>query len=188
MDRKIKDSAIAEKITAIAEKDVNLAAEVVDSIKDVEAKIFGLINLYNFSKDAKFLKQALSLAKEDEDFLRIIEYSESVSELLNLPERIKNQYRKDIAYSTLLEKTEDLNLIPRIKNSRILSATLKRVALRKKYPENLSIARIIPEPYYRALALIEVSKREAIDLRKEIDDAVQQIKSHTLRRRLRGKY
>lgn len=188
MDRKIKDSAIAEKVTAIAEKDVNLAAKVVDGIEDVEAKIFGLIHLYNFSKDTKFLKQALSIAKEDEDVLRIIEYSEDVSELINLPERIKNQYRKDVAYSILLEKTEDLNLIPRIRDLRILSASLKRIALRKMYPENLNIARMIPEPYYRALALVELSKKEAIDLQEEIDAAVQQIKSHALRRRLREKY
>ncbi|WP_290595636.1 MULTISPECIES: hypothetical protein [unclassified Archaeoglobus] len=188
ISRKIKDSELAEKVRAVAEKDLKVAAKVVEDLKDRDAKIFGLVCLYNFSKDRKFLDDALAIAENDDDFLRIVEYSEDVSELSDVPLRIKSRYKRDVAYSILLEKTGDMNIASKIRDLRILSASMKRVALRKTYPENLSTARMIPEPYYRALALIEISKKDNIDLREEIDDAVQQIKNQALQRRLREKY
>lgn len=188
ISRKIKDSELAEKVRVVAEKDLNVAAKVVEGLKDRDAKIFGLVCLYNFSKDRKFLDDALAIAENDDDFLRIVEYSKDVSELSDVPPKIKSRYKRDVAYSILLEKTGDMNLVSKIRDLRILSASMKRVALRKTYPENLSTARMIPEPYYRALTLIEISKKENIDLRGEIDDAVQQIKSQALQRRLREKY
>jgi len=187
ISRKMRDSELAEKVIAVAEKDLNVAAKVVESLEDRDAKIFGLICLYNFSKDRKFLDDALAMAENDDDFLRIVEHSKDVSELSDVPSKIKSKYKRDVAYSILLEKTGDMNLAPKIRDLRILSATMKRIALRKTYPENLNTARMIPEPYYRALALIEISKKENIDLRGEIDNAVQQIKSQVLRRRLREK-
>lgn len=62
-----------------------------------------------------------------------------------------------------------MNFATKIKDVRILSASMKRLALKKTYPENLSIARMIPDPYYRSLALIEISYREKI-LDREIKD------------------
>ena len=188
ISRKIKDSELAEKVRAVAEKDLNVAAKVVESLKDRDAKIFGLVCLYNFSKDRKFLDDALAIAENDDDFLRIVEYSEDVSELSDVPPKIKSRYKRDVAYSILLEKTGDMNLVSKIRDLRILSASMKRIVLKKPYPENLSIARMIPEPYYRALALIGISEKEKVDLKTEINDAVEQIKNPALRRRLREKY
>jgi len=188
ISRKIKDSELAEKVRAVAEKDLNVAAKVVESLKDRDAKIFGLVCLYNFSKDRKFLDDALAIAENDDDFLRIVEYSEDVSELSDVPPKIKSRYKRDVAYSILLEKTGDMNLVSKIRDLRILSASMKRIVLKKPYPENLSIARMIPEPYYRALALIGISEKEKVDLKAEINNAVEQIKNPALRRRLREKY
>jgi len=163
---------------------LNFAARIVETLEDRDAKIFSLLALYSISKDKKFLDDAMSIAENDDDFLRIVEYSEFSAELINIVQKIKNRYKKNVAYSILLEKTGDMNFATKIKDVRILAASMKRLALKKTYPENLSIARMIPDPYYRSLALIEISYREKIDLDREIKDAVGMIKNMTIRRRL----
>lgn len=182
MERKLRDLQLAEKVEKIAEKDVELAEKVVRSFEDREAKIFGLVTLYNITENPEFLKSAVETAETDEELLMIVERSKTP--LLEVAEMISNPYRRDIAYCTILEKTGDMNFSSKISDARLLSASLKRLALKKIYPENLRIARMIPDPYYRALTLTELAEREKVDLREEITSAIGQVKNSAMRKRL----
>ncbi|WP_202318603.1 hypothetical protein [Archaeoglobus neptunius] len=188
MERKVRDSKIAQKIGDIVEKDPDIAAKVAEDLEDREAKIYAMMVLYNFSGDKKFLEKALSIAETDEDHLRIIEYSENPLAVAEVAKKIDDPYRKDVAYSILLERTGDLNFSLKILSPRILSAALKRLAGRKPYPENLNIARMIPDPYYRSLALIEIASRYGVELSSEIKGSIDAVKNPSLRRRLIEKY
>ncbi len=185
MERKLKDLQLAEKVEKIAEKDVKLAEKVVRSLEDRAAKIFGFLTLFNLTKDSKFLRDAVEMAEKDEDYFMIVELSDEP--LTEIAEMIESSYRKNLAYCIILEKTGDLNLATKITDTRLLSASLKRVALKKRYPESLMIARIVPDPYYRALALMELAERDMLDLRDEIAEAVKLVRNTALRRRLEEK-
>jgi len=182
VERKIRDLQLAEKVEKIAEKDVELAERVVKSLEDREARIFGLIALYNLTYNPEYLKSAVEAAETDDDLLLIVERSKIP--LPEIAEMISSPYRRDIAYCTILEKTGDMNFSAKISDARLLSASLKRLAVKKIYPENLRIARMIPEPYYRAVALMELAEKENVDLREEIASAIAQVKNFTMRRRL----
>ncbi len=144
MERKLKDLQLAEKVERIAEKDVDLAEKVVRSFENREAKIFGFLTLFNLTGNSQYLKDAVEMAETDEDYLMIVERSDEP--LPEIAELIESSYRRNLAYCILLEKTGDLNLITKISDTRLLSASLKRVALKKRYPESLRIVRMIPDP------------------------------------------
>lgn len=185
MERKLRDLQLAEKVEKIAEKDVNLAEKVVRSFEDREAKIFGFLTLFKLTRNPDYLKDAVEMAETDEDYLMIVERSEEA--LPEIAEMIESSYRKNLAYCVLLEKTGDLNLTTKISDVRLLSASLKRVAMKRHYPESLRVARMIPDPYYRALALMELGEKERIDLKDEIAEAVKQVDNAAMRRRLEEK-
>ncbi len=182
VERKLRDLQLAEKVEKIAEKDVELAEKVVRSLEDREARIFGLVVLHNITENMEYLKNAIETAETDEELLLIIERSKTP--LPEIAEMINSPYRRDIAYCIILEKTGDMNFSSKISDARLLSASLKRLALKKLYPENLRIARIIPDPYYRALALMELAEREKVDLKDEIVSTVGQVKNSAMKRRL----
>ena len=104
-----------------------------------------------------------------------------------LASSISPSYRRDVAFSILLEKTGDLNYASKIRDVRVLSSSLKRLALKKRFPENLSIARMIPDHYYKCLALLELSEKEGIDLKEEILENAEKIKSNYLRGKIIAK-
>jgi hypothetical protein len=190
--RKESDSKKADKIIAIAEKSIEVAMRFLSTIEDREARIQALVNLYNITRDLSLLKEACELAETDEDILRIVEYSkiEGVDELElieALALTIPPGYRRDVAFSILLERTGDLNYASKIGDIRILSSSLKRLALKKRYPENLSIARMIPDHYYKCLALIKLAEKEKINLKKEIMEYAEKIKSNYLRSKIISK-
>ncbi len=165
--KKLRDSRVADSILAIAEKDMELAKRVALSIDDSAAKVLALLQLYSISKDEELLKHAVKYAKDDEDYLRIVEYAEP-EVAKEVAELIVDKYKKNLALACIMEKSGDLNYALKMDDIKILSAAMKRLALKKPYPANLTIARMIPDPYYRCLALIEISKREKLDLRNEI--------------------
>ncbi len=187
MDRKIRDTKLVEKVLAIAEKDVNLAFKVVNNLEDREARIMGYIYLYNFTRDEAFLNLAINEAETDDDLLRIVEYSKFTKRLSAVAVRIGDQYKRDVAYSILLERSGDLNFAAKIVDERLQAASLKRLALKKSYPENLSLARLISNPYYRTLALIEIAEREKVDIGKEILQNCKLIDNPYLRRKMEEK-
>ncbi len=190
VDRKIRDTKLVEKVLAIAEKDVNLAFKVVKNLEDREARIMGYIYLYNFTCDEAFLELAINEAETDDDLLRIVEYSKS-KKLSTVAMRIKDQYKRDVAYSILLERSGDLNLAGKIVDRRLQAASLKRLALKKPYPESLSVARMISDPYYRTLALIEIAgnaEREGVDLGREILESCRLISNPYLRKRVEKRW
>ncbi len=180
---KLRDSRMADNIIRIAEKDLDLAERVCMSLRDREARIMCLLNLYRFTSSDRFLHLAIEMAESDEDYLRVIEYSDR-SDLACVAEMISDDYRRDLAYSILLERSGDLNYAVKIKDIRLLSAAMKRLSSRKIYPENLTLARMIPDAYYRCLALIEISNKEGIDLSKEIELLSHSIPNKYLRERV----
>lgn len=179
MDRRIKELKLAEMVEKIAEKDFQQAEKIVNSLEDREAKIYGLLTLFRVSGKDGYLQSAINIAETDEDYLSIIE--NSCKPLNELAEKIKSSYRRDLAFCTLLEKTCDLNYAAKVNNLRLLSASLKRVALKKSYPENLRVARMIPDPYYRAITLAEISEREGLNLKDEILCTASLVESENLR-------
>ncbi|MCS7144976.1 MAG: hypothetical protein NZ879_08165, partial [Archaeoglobaceae archaeon] len=100
MEKKLEDNLLAEEVKIIAEKDLELAEKLSESIQDSEAKVMAFLNLYTVSKNQKYVEKALENAKSDSDYLRIIEVSG-----LDVAERIKDRYKKDLAYASLFEKT-----------------------------------------------------------------------------------
>ena len=182
--KKIVDSKKADLVEELAELDFEKAKRVAEEIEDREAKIQALISLYNVSKDGDFLDRAISLASSDEDFLRIVEYSDYCDDLIKVVSLISKPYIKNVAYATLLEKTGDLSFSTKIRDVRILSASLKRLSSKLRYPESLTVAMMIPDAYYKSLALIELSKRESVDLSQEISKIAENIKSKYLRERV----
>ncbi|MET1124202.1 MAG: hypothetical protein ABWW66_02920 [Archaeoglobaceae archaeon] len=182
MDRRVRDAMIAERIVSVAEKSVELARKVASNIEDPAAKVQAFLNLYRFTGDEEFLKLALEAAEDDDDYLRIVEAGCDVADL------ISDGYKRDVAYATLLERTGDMNYLTRISDRRIASAAMKRLAAKKLYPESLRIARLIPDAYYRALALMEIAEKEGIDLSAEIEAAIAAVENRSLRDWLSKKF
>ncbi len=187
MDRKVRDTKLVERVLAIAEKDVELAFRVVSSLEDREARIMGYVYLYNFTRDEAFLDLAISEAETDDDLLRIVEYSKFTKRLYPVAVRIGDQYKRDVAYSILLERSGDLNFAAKIVDKRLQASSLKRVALKKPYPESLSLTRLISDPYYRTLALVEIAEKEKVNLGKEILESCKLISNPYLRRKMEEK-
>jgi hypothetical protein len=184
LTKKVKDARKADFVEKIAEKDFEMALKIAEEIEDVEAKIQALIAIFNSSGDPAFLQQAEEIAQTDEDLLRIVEYARMNDRLPKVASKILKPYQRDVAFGILLERTLDLNYARKIRDKRVLSTSLKRVALKLRYPEKLAIARMIPDAYYKCLALIEIAKSEKIDLQNEILDCSSGIKSGYLRKRI----
>lgn len=182
MEKKLEDNLLAEEVRMIAETDLELAQKIAESIQDSEAKVMAFLNLYLVSKKQEFLDQALNSAKSDSDYLRIVEISG-----LDFVGFIKDPYRRDIAYASLFERTCDLKYSEKICDKKIASASMKRVSEKLSFPENLRIARSIPDAYYRCLALIEISEKEKLDLRAEILESLNAIENIWLRKWLEAR-
>ncbi|MDI9645438.1 MAG: hypothetical protein QFX40_01935 [Archaeoglobales archaeon] len=178
MEEKIRECIIADKILKIAEKDIQLAEKISSEIKYSSAKVQAFLNLYSFSLNEKYLQKAIESASCDEDYLRIVE--KSLRE--DMVDLIKDKYKKDLAYSFLLEKTNNLNFAAKISDRRLLSAAMKRLCEKMNYPENLKIARMIPEEYYRCLALVGIEEKEKIGLEKEIEQCINSVENLNMRK------
>lgn len=178
MEEKIRECILADKILKIAEKDIQLAEKISSEISYPSARVQAFLNLYSFSLNEKYLQKAVESASCDEDYLRIVEKSlrEDIVEL------IKDKYKKDLAYSLLLEKTKNLKLAAKVSDPRLLSAAMKRLCEKMNYPENLKIAKMIPDEYYRCLALMELEEKENLGLEKEIEQCINSIENLNLRK------
>ncbi len=177
--RRIRESMIADNITTIARKDLTLAKDIANSLKDREAKVLALLNLYSFSGDSEFLILAKEFAESDDDLLRIVEVADEKF-AKDVAYSIKDDYKKNLAFAHLLERFGNLNYAMEINDQRILSASLKRLVARIPHPRNLILARMIPDPYYKCLALLEISKKENLD-KNEILVECSKIKNKQLR-------
>jgi len=182
MDRRVEENMLAEEVRKIAEKDLGLAEKLAERIQDHEAKVMAFLNLHSISKRQDFVEKALKFAKSDEDYLRIVEVAG-----LDLAELIKNEYRRDLAYASLFERTTDLRYAEKIRDRKIASASMKRVSEKLFFPENLELAKRIPDPYYRCLALAEISEREKLDLKEEIAGALNAVENPWLKKWLRDR-
>ncbi|MDK2875611.1 MAG: hypothetical protein PWQ22_21 [Archaeoglobaceae archaeon] len=182
MEERIRENLLAEEIMRIAEKDLNLAEKIADSIKDPDARVMAFLNLYLASKDQKFVEKALKTAEKDEDLLRIVEITGFDATSL-----IKDSYKRDLAYASLFERTKSLEYLEKISDVRLASASMKRVSEKLSFPFNLEVARKITDPYYRCLALIEISEKEGLDLKKEIEEALNSIENPYLQKWLRNR-
>ncbi len=182
MEKKLEDNLLAEEVKKIAEKDLELAEKLAESIQDPEAKVMAFLNLYMISKKQDFLDKAIKNARSDSDYLRIVEITG-----LDLAESIKDPYKRDLAYASLFERTCDFNYSEKIQDRKIASASMKRVSEKLGPPENLKVARRIPDAYYRCLALVEISEKEKIDLRAEILDSLNAIENIWLRKWLEAR-
>ncbi|MEM1576259.1 MAG: hypothetical protein QXT98_01940, partial [Archaeoglobaceae archaeon] len=72
MEKKLEDNLLAEEVVKIAEKDLELAEKLAESIQDHEAKVMAFLNLYMISKRQDFLDKAIKNARSDGDYLRIV--------------------------------------------------------------------------------------------------------------------
>ncbi|MCS7145058.1 MAG: hypothetical protein NZ879_08595, partial [Archaeoglobaceae archaeon] len=102
-------------------------------------------------------------------------------------ERIKDRYKKDLAYASLFEKTCNFKYFEKILDQKIASASMKRVSEKLAFPKNLEIARRIPDPYYRCLALAEISEKEKMELREEIISSLNEIDNFWLKKWLENR-
>ncbi len=179
--KKLRDSKIADNILKIAKKDLDFAEKVCLNLEDHEAKVMALVSLYTYTNDKKFLELAVKSAETDSDYLRIVEYSKYDKELDEIAGMIGDEYKRDLAYSILLEKSGNLNYLAKIRNPKIVSASLKRIALRRPYPESLTLAKMIPDPYYKCLTLMELAEKYQINVREELEEACKSIKQRGLK-------
>ncbi len=180
MEKRLKENLLAEEIKRIAEKDLDLGEKMAESIQDCEAKVMAFLNLYIVSKKHEFVEKALKVARNDEDFLRIVEVSG-----LDVVGFINNAYRRDLAYASLFERTGKFEYLEKISDKKIASASMKRISEKLSFPESLKFAKSIPDPYYRCLALLQILEREGIDLVKEIKESMVEIENPWLQKWLR---
>ncbi|MEG9194487.1 MAG: hypothetical protein V6S10_04080 [Candidatus Methanoglobus sp.] len=180
MEKRLKENLLAEEIKRIAERDLDLGEKLAESIQDCEAKVMAFLNLYFVSKDQEFVKKALEIARNDEDFLRIVEVSG-----LDIVELINNAYRRDLAYASLFERTGKFEYLVKISDRKIASASMKRISEKLSFPQSLEMAKEIPDPYYRCLALMQISEKEGVDLGKEIMESLDGIENPWLQKWLR---
>lgn len=182
MEKRIKENLLADEIGQIAEKDLDFAENLAESIQDSEARVMAFLNLYKVSKKNEFVEKALKAAKSDEDFLRIVDVCG-----IDVVESISDSYRKDLAYASLFERTGSLEYLERISDEKISSASMKRVSEKLSFPESLEFAKSIPDPYYRCLALVQISEKEGIDLRSEIEESLNEVENLWLQKWLRAR-
>ena len=105
--RRIRESMIADNITTIARKDLTLAKDIANSLKDREAKILAFLNLYSFSGDSEFLILAKEFAESDDDLLRIVEVADEKF-AKDVAYSIKDNYKKNLAFTPrLIDFTAD---------------------------------------------------------------------------------
>jgi hypothetical protein len=182
MEKRIKENLLADEIGHIAEKDLDLAENLAESIQDSEARVMAFLNIYKVSKKNEFVEKALKAAKSDEDFLRIVETCS-----IDVVESIRDSYRRDLAFASLFERTGRSDYLERISNERIASASMKRVSEKLSFPESLKFAKRIPDPYYRCLALVQISEKEGIDLRSEIEESLNEMGNIWLQKWLRAR-
>lgn len=186
---KIVDCKKADFVEKIVSEDLNTALKIAEEIEDFEAKSLAYLNIFKFTKDDTFLEKSLDNAykcKQRDGILLLI--VESVSKINRkkaemIAEQIKREYYRDKAFATIVENCCALDLASKIVCKRVLSSSLKRLALKNN---SVKIAMAIPDPYYKALALLEFAKHDSSVFDK-LEDVVDSIKNECLKNRMKRK-
>lgn len=186
---KIVDCKKADFVEKIVSEDLNTALKIAEEIEDFEAKSLAYLNIFKFTKDDTFLERSLDNAykcKQRDGILLLI--VESVSKINRkkaemIAEQIKREYYRDKAFATIVENCCALDLASKIVCKRVLSSSLKRLALKNN---SVKIAMAIPDPYYKALALLEFAKHDSSVFDK-LEDVVDSIKNECLKNRMKRK-
>lgn len=186
---KIVDCKKADFVEKIVSEDLNTALKIAEEIEDFEAKSLAYLNIFKFTKDDTFLERSLDNAykcKQRDGILLLI--VESVSKINRkkaemIAEQIKREYYRDKAFATIVENCCALDLASKIVCKRVLSSSLKRLALKNN---SVKIAMAIPDPYYKALALLEFAKYDSSVFDK-LEDVVDSIKNECLKNRMKRK-
>lgn len=186
---KIVDCKKADFVEKIVSEDLNTALKIAEEIEDFEAKSLAYLNIFKFTKDDTFLEKSLDNAykcKQRDGILLLI--VESVSKINRkkaemIAEQIKREYYRDKAFATIVENCCALDLASKIVCKRVLSSSLKRLALKNN---SVKIAMAIPDPYYKALALLEFAKYDSSVFDK-LEDVVDSIKNECLKNRMKRK-
>ena len=186
-ENRIEDTKKADFIGKIVDEDLELALKMVERIEDREAKSFAYLHIFNTTRDEEFLNESVGNAckceNKDRMLLLIVESisrfdREKAKQIADL---IEKEYYRNKAFATILEKCDDFELASRITCKRILSSSLKRLALKRR---SVEIATAIPDPYYRALAMLGLAKVKDIDV-KAIEEAVELVENEYLKKRLK---
>ena len=186
---KIVDCKKADFVEKIVSEDLNTALKIAEEIEDFEAKSLAYLNIFKFTKDGTFLEKSLDNAykcKQRDGILLLI--VESVSKINRkkaemIAEQIKREYYRDKAFATIVENCCALDLASKIVCKRVLSSSLKRLALKNN---SVKIAMAIPDPYYKALALLEFAKHDS-SVFDELEDVVDSIENEYLKNRMKRK-
>jgi len=186
---KIVDCKKADFVEKIVSEDLNTALKIAEEIEDFEAKSLAYLNIFKFTKDDTFLEKSLDNAykcKQRDGILLLI--VESVSKINRkkaemIAEQIKREYYRDKAFATIVENCCALDLASKIVCKRVLSSSLKRLALKNN---SVKIAMAIPDPYYKALALLEFAKHDSSVFDK-LEDVVDSIENECLKNRMKRK-
>ena len=186
---KIADCKKADFVEKIVSEDLNTALKIAEEIEDFEAKSLAYLNIFKFTKDDTFLEKSLDNAykcKQRDGILLLI--VESVSKINRkkaemIAEQIKREYYRDKAFATIVENCCALDLASKIVCKRVLSSSLKRLALKNN---SVKIAMAIPDPYYKALALLEFAKHDSSVFDK-LEDVVDSIENECLKNRMKRK-
>lgn len=194
VDKKLIDNKKADFVEKIVKDDLKTALEMVEEIEDFEAKSMAFLHIFEFTNNEEFLDKAINYAvqsgQKDGILLTIVEsiakYDRKKSE--KIAKLIEKEYYKNKAYATILEKCNRLELAEKISCKKILSSSLKRLSVRTN---SIEIARMIPDQYYKALALISLIDRlkndEKNEIINEIRKTIESIESEYLKRRLERK-
>ncbi|RLI70016.1 hypothetical protein DRO97_11275, partial [Archaeoglobales archaeon] len=190
------DTKRADFVEKVVKVDLRAALKMVEEIEDFEAKSIAFLHVFKFTNNEEFLGKAISYAiqckQRDGILLMIVESiarcnrkkAEKIAEL------IQKEYYKNKAYATILEECNAIELAKKITCKRILSSSLKRISLQTN---SIEIAMEIPDPYYKALALISLAelksdeKNEKKEIIRMIKEAIESIKSEYLKKRLKRK-
>ncbi len=183
------DCKKADFVEKIVSEDLNTALKIAEEIEDFEAKSLAYLNIFKFTKDDTFLEKSLDNAykcKQRDGILLLI--VESVSKINRkkaemIAEQIKREYYRDKAFATIVENCCALDLASKIVCKRVLSSSLKRLALKNN---SVKIAMAIPDPYYKALALLEFAKHDSSVFDK-LEDVVDSIENECLKNRMKRK-
>lgn len=183
MDR-VVDCIKADLIGKIG--NLETALKILDEIKDFEAKSMAYLHLFEQTKNEKFLEKAVDLAENcnqrDAMLLLIVESVAKVDRerAEKIAELIGKEYYKNKAFSAIIEHCNALELLSKVSCKRTLSAALKRLALRER---SIEIALKIPDPYYRAIALMDL-RDEREDIIVEVKKSIKKIKNEYLKKKL----
>lgn len=149
------------------------------------------LHIFNFTRNVEFLNKSVDYAIQSEQkdgmLLKIVESitKKNKKKAEEIAKLIDRDYYRNKAYATILEQCNALELAEKISCMRILSSSLKRLSQNLDLPDSIEIARMIPDPYYKALALINIMEREEIEgLREEVNKTIEKVRSKYLKERL----